>query len=380
MHERETAGITRRQFGLAGAAAGFGAAAGLRRFATAGAETATPGAGDGMAAAADGWDVPAKWLTAPETVSPALRGLVTTPPGEIWLQHLTADQFRQVQAAEAEIAPARAAAVWTKLGVAVETGPVAGVPCYRITPPDVPADRRNRLLVHTHGGAYVINGGANASIEGAWIASATRTPVISIDYRMPPDHPFPAALDDVTAVWGEVMRDRDPAATGLFGTSAGGGLAMALILRAAELGLPAPAALSLSTPWSDLSKTGDSYITMAMIDNAIVTWDGALGDAALLYANGEDLGNPLISPVNGDLGGFPPTILFSGTRDLFLSNTVRVHRKMRQAGIEADLHVFEALPHAGWSPWATPDAAILAPETKDFLSEITAFFDARLQG
>ena len=78
--------------------------------------------------------------------------------------------------------------------------------------------------------------------------------------------------------------------------------------------------------------------------------------------------------------GFPPTILFSGTRDLFLSNTVRVHRKLRQAGIAADLHVFEALPHAGWSPWATPEASVLAPETNDFLSEISTFFGERLRG
>ncbi len=370
--------LNRRQLGMAGTAAGLGAAGVLRRGPSAAAQQAATPAAAGPGAG--GWEVPAKWLTAPETVSPELRGMLDTPPGAIWLQHLSAEPFRQAQAAEAKAAPAKAAAIWKMLGLEVEKAEIAGVSCYRITPPEAPADRANRLLVHTHGGAYVINGGENASIEGAWIAWATKTPVVSIDYRMPPDHPFPAALDDAVAVWGEVIGDRDPAATGLFGTSAGGGLAMALILRATDLGLPSPAALSLSTPWSDLSKTGDTYTTLAMVDNAIVTWDGALGDAALLYANGEDLRNPLISPVYGDLSGFPPTILFSGTRDLFLSNTVRVHRALRQAGIEADLNLFEALPHAGWTPWATLDAAALPQETEAFLAEITGFFDRHLNG
>jgi epsilon-lactone hydrolase len=371
MDHREARGsMSRRRLAASGLALGMGAA-GLRPD-TLRAEEATP------AASGEGWEVPARWLPPPVTVSDELQGLISTPPGDIWLRNLSADDFRAVQQAEAEIAPARAQALWDDLGLTVEQTEIAGVPCYRITPPEVSGANANRLLVHTHGGAYVLNGGPNASAEGSWIAASCGIPVVSIDYRMPPDHPYPAALDDAVAVWTEVMKDRETATTGLFGTSAGGGLAMATVLKAKELGLKMPGALSLNTPWTDLSKTGDSYVTMAMVDNAIVTWDGALGAAALLYAGGEDLSNPFISPVYGDVSGFPPTILFSGTRDLFVSNTVRAHRKLRQAGIEADLHVFEGLPHAGWSPWANLDQ--MSPESGDFLREMCAFFDRHLAG
>ena len=91
----------------------------------------------------------------------------------------------------------------------------------------------------------------------------TKMPVISVDYRMPPDHPFPAALDDTLKVWAELMKDRDPAKTGLFGSSAGGGLAMATVLRLKAQGAPFPGALFLGTPWADLTKTGDTYFANA---------------------------------------------------------------------------------------------------------------------
>jgi acetyl esterase/lipase len=103
------------------------------------------------------------------------------------------------------------------------------------------------------------------------------------------------------------------------------------------------------------------------VDNILVSNDGWLGDAAKLYANGHDLKDPQLSPVYGDLSGFPPTILTSGTRDLFLSNTVRVHRKLRQAGVVADLHVFEGQSHAQYA--GDPDA----PETKEHFGELTAY-------
>ena len=107
-----------------------------------------------------------------------------------------------------------------------------------------------------------------------------------------------------------------------------------------------PGAIAPGTPWSDMTKTGDTYFANEMVDNVLVSNDGWLADAANLYANGHDLKDPMLSPVYGDLHGFPPTILTSGTRDLFLSNTVRVHRKLRAAGVVADLMVFEGQSHA----------------------------------
>ena len=149
-------------------------------------------------------------------------------------------------------------------------------------------------------------------------------------------------------------------------------MTLAMVLRAKQEGLPLPAAIAAGTPAADLTKTGDTYFTNDQVDNAIVSYDGLVSDMAKLYANGHDLKDPMISPVYGDYHGFPPSILTSGTRDLFLSNTVRVHRKMRAAGVDAELHVFEGQSHAQYA------ADLSAPETKEYFDEVTRFFGQRL--
>jgi epsilon-lactone hydrolase len=123
---------------------------------------------------------------------------------------------------------------------------------------------------------------------------------------------------------------------------------------------------------SDTTKTGDTFHTNEMLDNVLVSRDGFCDAGARFYANGHDLGDPLLSPVYGDLRGFPPTILTSGTRDLLLSNTVRVHRKLRQASVEAILQVYEGQAHA---QYLFNEAA---PETKEVFGEIAAFFRKHL--
>ena len=113
------------------------------------------------------------------------------------------------------------------------------------------------------------------------------------------------------------------------------------------------------TPWSDLTKTGDSYFTNEFVDNVLGSYDGDLEAAAKLYAGTHELKEPLLSPIYGDLSGFPPTVLLSGTRDLFLSNTVRVHQKLLQSGVHADLLVFEGQSHARLPPITIPRSAPL---------------------
>ena len=197
--------------------------------------------------------------------------------------------------------------------------------------------------------------------------------VISIDYRMPPDHPYPAALDDLVAAWRALSATTDPRRVAVEGTSTGGGLTLALMLRMKAEHLPMPAAIAPGSPWSDLTKTGDSYWTNEWVDNVVVSYDGYLARAARLYAHGHDLRDPELSPVYGDLSGLPPAILTTGTRDLFLSNTVRVHRKLREAGVDADLQVFEGLSHAQYN--MDP----FAPVTREAFQEMTRFFDAHLR-
>jgi acetyl esterase/lipase len=180
---------------------------------------------------------------------------------------------------------------------------------------------------------------------------------------MPPLHPYPAALDDCMAVYKALLEQRSPRDIFVGGASAGGNLAAALIVRARDEGLPMPAGLVLLTPEVDLTESGDTFETNRFADNVL----GSLMQANLLYANGQDLRDPYISPLFADVVGFPPTFLQAGTRDLYLSNTVRMHRKLRAAGVLAELHVFEAMPHGGFGG---------APEDVELRMELRRFLDA----
>jgi len=272
--------------------------------------------------------------------------------------------------------------VWKQLDITVKEITIGGVRCYHMIPE---SPRNDYLLLHTHGGGYIVNGGPAATIEAAWVANATKFPILSIDYRMPPQYPSPAALNDVIAVWDEVVVKQSLvpislSRVGLFGGSAGGGLAMAATMKLVEQGKPVPSALLLNSPWADISKTGDSYVINEMVDNLLVSYDATLEQAANLYADGKDLKDPYLSPVYGDLSGFPPTQIVSGTRDLLLSCAVRVHRKLRRAGIDAELHVFEGLSHNEWQPMfdIVSIAKNLPLEMQEALEETTRFFSKHL--
>jgi len=258
------------------------------------------------------------------------------------------------------------------LQVSIESSSMGGVHVYVVTPKNIPPKNKNRLLMHLHGGGYVFGPGEAGLSEAMYVASFGGYQVISLDYRMPPDHPYPAAMDDAIAVWKSLLTQHNPKNMAVFGTSTGGAMTLALVLRAKDEHISLPAAIAPSTPWADIDKIGDSYQTNEWVDNILVSWDGWLGKAAKLYANGHDFKDPQLSPIYGDFHGFPPTILTSGTRDLFLSNTVRTHRKLKRAGVTAELNVYEGISHAqfGFSP--------KADETKEVFSEIGEFFDRYL--
>ena len=218
--------------------------------------------------------------------------------------------------------------------------------------------------IDLHGGALVFGGGENCRIAAGKQADQHHVMCYGIDYRMPPDHPYPAALDDCLATYRHVLKHHAPEHIVIGGRSAGGNLAAAMVLRARDEGLPMPAALVLLSPEVDLTESGDSFQVNRGVD---VVLPMPLMSTNLLYANGADLSHPYLSPLFGDLTGFPPTFLQSGTRDLFLSNTVRMHRALRQAQVPAVLHVFEAMPHGGFM--GAPEDAELAAEVAAFVRE-----------
>ncbi len=246
--------------------------------------------------------------------------------------------------------------------VHVEDTEIAGVHTFVIRADGVPDDSSTPIYLDIHGGALIMGGGEVCRLMASAMAISTGMIHWAVDYRMPPRHPYPAPLDDCIAVYRALLEQGAPEDIFVGGGSAGGNLAAALVARAKDEGLPMPAGLVLMTPEVDLTESGDSFTTNLGIDNVL----GRLMQTNLLYANGHDLAHPYLSPLFADVTGFPPTFLQAGTRDLFLSNTVRMHRKLRNAGVDAELHIWEAMPHGGFGG---------APEDIEIRLELRRFLD-----
>ncbi len=216
-----------------------------------------------------------------------------------------------------------------------------------------------------HGGALVFCGGKAVATDAVLAVVRTGCLSFSVDYRMPPANPFPAGLDDCITVYRALLENYAPENIVISGRSAGGNLAAAAALKLRDLRLPLPGAMILLTPELDLTESGDTFETLRDID---VVLKAGLPEANALYARGHDLADPYVSPLFGDFGkGFPPTFIQAGTRDLFLSNSVRMHRALRGAGVPAELHVWDAMPHGGFGGAAPEDNEVWI-EIRQFLA------------
>lgn len=318
--------------------------------------------------------VPGRNIPVPDSVSAELSQAIAMPyRNSEWL--LNPPDAAGWKSAIADLAAQSIPAIEEiveRLGVQVDAETIGGVPAFVVTPPNVPAANANRLLVNTHGGAYLFNPGRASLLEPAVIAATCGIRVIEVDYRMPPDHPHPAASDDAMAVWKAALTMAPPANIGISGGSAGGGLALSTVLRAKRDGVTPPAAVAVQTPWCDLGPVGDSLKVHEWVDNVLVTYDAVASRGARLYAGDADIADPLLSPLRGDVSGFPPTMLVSGTRDLILSQTVLMHRKLRRAGVDAELHLVEGASH--FTYFIEP----FAPESQDVFAEMARFWDSHL--
>jgi monoterpene epsilon-lactone hydrolase len=317
--------------------------------------------------------VPAKTLPVPTDVSPQMQAFIGRPLNPDWNKlWKTGEQWRKAADKQAAGVVKTIPAMLERLHVKVEPSTMAGVRVFTVTPDEIPPENQNRVLIHVHGGCYVLFPGESGTTEAIMMAGFGHFKVISVDYRMPPEAYFPAALDDAVAVYKAAAQTTNPKNVGIFGTSAGGALTLEMVLKAKQDGLPMPGAIAPGTPMSDVTKTGDTFYTNEKVDNVLVSRDGFCDAATVVYAHGHDLKDPLLSPVYGDMHGFPPAILTTGTRDLLLSNTVRVHRKLRELGIDAQLNVFEGESHAQYQF----DDRV--PEAKEAFGEIASFFDTHL--
>lgn len=242
---------------------------------------------------------------------------------------------------------------------------VDGTTVYTLTPLGLADPDGAPIVIDIHGGGLLSGGGELAWLQATGAAVRRAAVTWAPDYGMPPDHAFPDGLDDVLAVYRHALSLRQPEQIVITGTSAGGNLAAALLLRARDEGLPMPGGLVLLSPEVDLTESGDSFALTAGLPMS-----ASLMETNMLYAAGRPLDDPLLSPLFGDLRDFPPTFLFAGTRDFFLSNTARMHRALLRAGVEAELHVFEAMPHGGFGGGS--------PEDQELRDAVAAFENAHL--
>ncbi len=246
---------------------------------------------------------------------------------------------------------------------------IAGVNAILVTPRSVSAVHTNAILIYIHGGAYTY-GSAKSTLSCAIPAAHySGIPVLSVDYRLAPEYPFPAGLNDCTAVYQEILKHYPPRSIGIFGDSAGGALTVSTILSARDAGLPMPAAAVLLSPWADITRTGDSYVTLEGVD-PILSYPKNLKLSAEVYAGENNMKHPLISPVYADFSpGFPPTLIQVGTREIFLSNAARLQRALLDAGVDARLRLWEGMWHVfQYLPPVPPEAEAAYKDLSSFFS------------
>lgn len=250
---------------------------------------------------------------------------------------------------------ARARVAWTRLCPnTVVDQTIAGVPVHIVTPENMPAANADKVLLNLHGGGF--NSDSGSYTESIPLASYTQIKVVAVLYRLAPEHPFPAAVDDSVAVYKELLKTYRPDHIVLYGTSAGAILTAEVAAKLKQLGLPLPAALGIFSGMGDFAHPGDSQAMYALrgLAGHLDPPDPSTHDAA--YVAATDSKNPILSPIYGDLHGMPPTLFITSGRDLLLSGTANLQRAYYNAGVDAQLIVYDGLPHAFWYDPRLPEA------------------------
>jgi epsilon-lactone hydrolase len=298
-----------------------------------------------------------------------------SPEAQKWLDSLAHENYSEQTLAERRAGTdkwrAMDSAEAKKLfPVNVEEKTIGGVKTDVITPLDMPKANAGRVLINLHGGGF--NSDSGSQIEGVPIANLAKIQVVGVYYRLAPENPFPAAVEDVVAVYKELLKEHKPQNMGIFGTSAGGILTAEVAVKLKQSGLPLPGALGLFSMLADYSRPGDSQnlFTLNGLPGLLTPKDPSkrLG---VEYAASTDPRDPVLSPLYADLHGMPPTLLVTSTRDILLSGTSIFHRALLRAGVDAQLVVYEGLPHAFWYHFQLP-------ETREALDGMAKFFDEKL--
>jgi epsilon-lactone hydrolase len=253
-----------------------------------------------------------------------------------------------------------------RFDVAVRKGRMANIPVKHVVKRGVDPDADQRLLINFHGGGFIVDSGSLS--ESIPIAGLTGIPVVSVLYRMAPEHRFPAAVDDALAVYREALTHRPANAIGVYGTSAGAVLTLQLLARIKSEGLLMPAAAGVFSGAGNLGVVGDCEAFLPPIMGSRTAAE-TLSD----YCGDTPRHDPLLSPTCGDLSGFPPVLLMTSTRDQLLSHTILADLALRQAGVAVDLRVYEGMAHAFWGWIDCPESEVaLAAQAEFFAKHLVA--------
>lgn len=252
-------------------------------------------------------------------------------------------------------------------GVRVDEIDVAGIAAERIIPD---TEILGRTLLYLHGGGYAVCGPRTHRRLVAALARRSKARAFVIDYRLAPEHPFPAAVEDACKAYRWlVSQGADPARMTVAGDSAGGGLALALLMSLRDAGEPLPAGAALLSPWTDLAASGWSHLTRARRD-PMLSVDGLLL-AARHYLQGVSPTTPLASPLYGEFERLPPLFIHVGGNEILLDDSLRVAEKARSAGVTVEVKVWPGLPHVF-------QAAGFLPEARLSITEIGGFLEGRM--
>jgi epsilon-lactone hydrolase len=226
-------------------------------------------------------------------------------------------------------------------------------------------------VLYFHGGAYAMGSAAASVGLVSEIARRAAATVLSVDYRLAPEHPFPAAIDDALTAYRALLDGGVPAGSvAVTGESAGGGLALALLLAIRDAGLPQPSSATVLSPWADLTQSGGTMSTRAEADPALTR--RALQVRAADYLAGADPRTPLASPLHADLRGLPPLLIQAGAREILLDDALRLAARAARANIPVTLQTFPGAPHVfqGFAP--------LVEEAARALDHVAAFLNSHL--
>ena len=241
-----------------------------------------------------------------------------------------------------------------------------GIPAAWISPSNADADK---VIVHFHGGGYVTGGIDSHLMMGIPMAQALRIKILLFDYRLAPEHPFPAALQDGLKIYRWLLEQGYQARDIILsGDSAGSGLALATTLSLQDTNEPLPSAVICISPWVDLAHTGDSHATNA--DTDVVLTTDVLAEWASAYTDESILKNPLVSPLYADFHGFPPMFIQTDSSEILFDDAKRLADKARVDGVDVTLKVWNGL----WHAWHAMGGLI--PESKKAFEEIGQFLNA----